>query len=95
MAGFAAERTIDAPAERVWALLVDAEGYPVWNPSVVSVQGTIAPGERIRLVSTVNPKRAFVLKVSDVQPPHRMVWSSGMPLGLFRGEARHPAPPSP
>ena len=54
-------------------------------PSVVSLRGRIASGEKIELVSTVNPKRRFVLSVSQVEPERRMVWSSGMPLGLFRG----------
>jgi hypothetical protein len=36
-------------------------------------------------VSTVNPDRTFALKVAELVPSKRMVWSSGMPLGLFRG----------
>lgn len=32
-----AERVIEAPAERVWALMVDAGGYGEWNPFVVAV----------------------------------------------------------
>jgi hypothetical protein len=30
-------------------------------------------------------ERTFSLTVSDVEPPNAMVWSDGMPLGLFRG----------
>jgi hypothetical protein len=51
----------------------------------VSLDGEIAEGNRIRLVSKVNPKRAFKLTVSELQEPAHMVWSDGMPLGLFRG----------
>jgi len=39
----------------------------------------------VRLVSTVNPKRTFNLRVTEFGPPHRLTWASGMPLGLFRG----------
>lgn len=82
---YAAECTIEAPPERVWALLTDAAGYPSWNPTVVSIDGRIAAGERIRLVSTLSPKRTFTLTVAEAEAPRRMVWSDGMPLGLFRG----------
>jgi len=82
---FAVERTIEAAADQVWTLLADAERYPSWNPTVVSLRGRIADGERIELVSTLNPKRTFKLQVTDVEPARRMVWQSGMPFGLFRG----------
>jgi hypothetical protein len=78
-------RTINAGPARVWRLLTNAEGYSRWNPTVVSLRGRIAPGEKIELVSMVNAKRRFVLTVSDVEPERQMVWSSGLPLGLFRG----------
>src|SRR6476469_9605692 len=79
------ERRIDAPPERVWALLADASTYGAWNRAVVSIEGTIATGSTISLVSIANPKRAFKLHVADVAAPNRMVWSNGMPFGLFSG----------
>jgi len=85
MTTYSVTRTIDAPAERVWALLTDASGYTTWNPTIVSLEGSIAEGNTIALVSTLNPKRTFKLKVSDVEPPRSMIWSDGMPLGLFQG----------
>jgi hypothetical protein len=78
-------RTIDAAPQRVWALLTDAGSYADWNPAVVSIEGPIALGGTISLVSIVNPKRTFKLTVSELEPPRRMVWSDGMPLRLFRG----------
>jgi uncharacterized protein YndB with AHSA1/START domain len=68
-------------------LLVDAPGYKAWNASVVSIDGTIEPGRTIKLVSAVAPSRTFVLKVTTVDPPHRLVWTGGMPFGAVR---RHP-----
>ncbi len=78
-------RTIDAPAETVWALLTDAAGYPGWNTAVIRITGTITAGTKIELVSIANPKRAFKLTVTSMTPPSDMVWSDGMPLGLFTG----------
>lgn len=82
---YAVRKTINASPERVWALLTDASSYPEWNKSVVSLQGRIDVGETIKLVSVLDPKRTFKLKVAELDRPTRMVWSSGMPLGLFRG----------
>jgi hypothetical protein len=78
-------RKIEAPAQRAWNLLTDAESYREWNPSIVSLQGPITEGGTISLVSTVNPKRTFRLEVTEMTAPTRMVWSDGMPLGLFKG----------
>lgn len=82
---YSVERAIDASPQRVWELLADADAYPRWNPAVVSLSGRIADGETIKLVSTVNAGRTFSLAVSNVEPASGMVWSDGMPLGLFRG----------
>ena len=38
---------IDAPPERVWAVLADTARYGEWNPFVRRLDGTIAVGERI------------------------------------------------
>ncbi|MEM7273991.1 MAG: SRPBCC domain-containing protein [Actinomycetota bacterium] len=80
------EEKINAPVETVWALLGDASTWKSWNPTIISIDGTIAVGQKVALVSTLNPKRTFKLSVTEVAPNQRMVWSDGMPLGLFKGE---------
>jgi hypothetical protein len=77
---------IDASPEAIWSVLTDAPGYADWDSGVVRVEGTIAPQEKIKVVSEANPKRAFPVKVTEFAPGERMVWSGGMPLGLFKGE---------
>jgi hypothetical protein len=76
---------ISAPPETVWALVTDAPGYADWDSGVVRVEGKIAPGEKIKVVSEANPKRAFPVKVTEFVQPSAMTWSGGMPLGLFKG----------
>ena len=76
---------IDATPEAVWAVLTDAPAYADWDSGVVRVEGRIAPQEKITVVSEANPKRAFPVTVTEFAPGERMVWSGGMPLGLFRG----------
>ena len=82
---YAGASSISAPPDQVWTRLTDAASYPQWNPTVVKIDGTIALGRQIKLVSTLDPKRTFKLKVAELDAPRRMVWSSGMPLGLFTG----------
>ncbi|MEM9467587.1 MAG: SRPBCC domain-containing protein [Actinomycetota bacterium] len=82
---YAVERTIAAPSEIVWRLLTDAGSYLDWNDAVVSITGPIAEGRDIELVSIADPKRTFTLHVEEIIEPARMVWTDGMPLGLFRG----------
>ena len=82
---YTVSRRINASPEKVWALLTDASTYAAWNRAVVSIEGTIATGNTVSLVSTANPKRTFKLHVAEMTAPNRMVWSDGMPLGLFSG----------
>ena len=76
---------IKAPVKVLWDILVDASSWPAWNTTVDKVDGIIAPGETVTVFTKVNPGRAFPVKVSEFAPPHRMVWTGGMPLGLFKG----------
>jgi hypothetical protein len=85
MKSYEAAATIAAEPERVWAVLTDAPAYTEWDSGVEKVEGRIAPGERIKVISAANPGRAFPVKVSGFEPPRGMTWSGGMPLGLFKG----------
>jgi hypothetical protein len=85
MRSYDAEATIEAPPEAVWAVLTDAPAYAQWDSGVQRVEGTIAPGEKIKVVSEANPGRAFPVKVTAFEPARAMTWSGGMPLGLFKG----------
>jgi hypothetical protein len=85
MKSYEASSTIAAGADAIWAILTDAPAYADWDSGVRSVEGTIAPGEKLKLVSEANPKRAFALEVTGFEPGRSMTWSGGMPLGLFKG----------
>jgi hypothetical protein len=85
MTTYSVSRTINATPQTVWSLITDGPTYPEWNPAVLALTGRIEDGERIELVSIVNPDRKFKLNVSNVDPPRSMVWWDGMPLGLFKG----------
>ena len=82
---FEARSTINASPEKVWAVLTDSERFPDWDSGIDKVEGKIAPGATIKLFVKVNPGRAFPLKVAEFAAPRRLVFSGGMPLGLFKG----------
>jgi hypothetical protein len=75
---YSVPRLIDAPVDRVWGLLVDVAEQARWNKTLVSIEGQIVDGDTVTLVSTLNPKRTFSLRVSDMSAPDRMIWSDGI-----------------
>lgn len=80
---YATRVEIDAPAERVWAILADLDRYSTWNPFTPKVETSFEVGTPI------------VLHVSfDGQPPRRQVetlrrWAPGEELrwGMTMGPA--------
>lgn len=88
MKSYEANAVIDAAPDQIWAVLTDVSAYPRWDSGVEKVEGVegaVSPGAKIKVYSEANPGRAFAVKVSELVPGERMVWSGGMPLGLFRG----------
>ena len=86
MKSFSVRTLIRATPERIWALLTDAAGYTRWNNTVNKVEGKIVPGGSVTVHPKINPGRAFPVKVTEFEPSRRMVWTGGMPLGIFKGE---------
>ena len=78
-------QTIDASPEAVWAVLSDGPGFVSWESGIEKFEGSIALGNKVKLYSEASPGRAFPLKVTTMEPARKMVFSGGMPLGLFKG----------
>jgi hypothetical protein len=85
MKSYEASSTIAAAPEAIWAILTDAPSYSQWDSGVQRLEGTIAPGERLKVTSEVNPKRAYRVKVTRFEPGRAMAWTGGAPLGLMKG----------
>ena len=85
MKHYESSATIDAGPDAIWRVLTDAPGYATWDSGVDRVEGTIAPGETIKVHSQATPGRAFRVKVTGYEAGRSMTWSGGMPLGLFKG----------
>ena len=69
---------IQADPETIWGLLTNAENYPTWNSTVISIDGNIALGEKIQLKSCLDPKRVFKLTVKEFVPEKKLVWGDAM-----------------
>ena len=88
-------KVISAAPEVVWEKLTDIGALVAGGLGIVSLTGEMRAGGRLKLVSEVAPGRAFALKVTEFVPGQRMVWTSGMPFGLFKGERTFTLTPVP
>lgn len=86
MKSFSSSTMINASPEKIWGILTDGSRWTEWNTTVDRLEGRIASGEKIKVHAKISPGRAFPVKVSELVPGQRMVWTGGMPLGLFKGE---------
>ncbi|MCH9815940.1 MAG: SRPBCC domain-containing protein [Actinomycetia bacterium] len=84
---------INAPADRVWDLLIDPQWWAAADNGIVSLQGDIRRNSKIALVSEVSP-RTFKLRIEVFEPQTLMVWTGGAPLGLLRGERTYRVTPT-
>lgn len=70
---------IEAPADRVWEILVDVERYGEWNPFTTRVDTSLEVGSPVDLYVTLGP---FKLKqpelIQDVVPPSLLAWGMVM-----------------
>src|SRR5579883_2659725 len=73
------EIDIHADADHIFSILTNAAEYPKWNSTIISLQGEIALGKKLKLVSTLDPKRTFKLTVRELEAPRRLAW--GDPMG--------------
>jgi hypothetical protein len=85
MLTYSASTTINATPEVVWDILTDAAHYTEWDENMLKLEGRIAPGEALTIYTKLDPQRAFKPGVVEFEPQRKMVWSSGMPMGLFKG----------
>jgi len=74
---------IKADAAIVWTLLTNAADFPRWNSTILSIEGDIKQGEKIKLKSTLDPKRAFKLIVKEFEPEIKLSWGDGKGIRTY------------
>jgi uncharacterized protein YndB with AHSA1/START domain len=85
---------IQAPPEKIWALLTRADDMVRWNSTLTSVEGNVELGGTVRMRVPEAPGRTFKVKVTKFDPNREMVWRDGNPV-MFLGERTYSLTPSP
>ena len=79
---------IDAPAERVWQIVIDFAQYSDWNPFIVRAAGEPRVGERLDITIAAPDVKpvSFRPRVLDVEPGRLIRWKGKLWVpGLFDG----------
>jgi uncharacterized protein YndB with AHSA1/START domain len=84
---------ISATPEQVWPVLTDTDAWPDWDSGVIKIDGRLALGQKLSITVSVNPGRAFPVKVERLTEPEQVVFAGGMPLGLFTGRRTYTLTP--
>lgn len=73
-----AEILIDAPAEKVWAVLTDLRNWPSWNPEVseVSMYGEFEPETDFRWKAS---GVTILSRLQEIKPHNRILWTGKSP----------------
>ena len=80
---------IDAPAERVWAILTDFARFPEWNPTIRRARGELRPGARLEVHQQPPGYRGRTSRpaVVGLEPGCEFRWLGQVgPQALFSGE---------
>jgi hypothetical protein len=80
---------VDAPASRVWDVLVDLPAYPQWNPFIVKAEGKVAVGETLSLRMALPGWEPITIqpRLLVVEPERELRWKGRLLVpGLFDGE---------
>lgn len=78
---------IDAPKEKVWAILTDFESFPQWNPFVIKLTGKPQAGARLEATLQPAGQKPTVFKpvLQQCQQNEALSWLGSMPLNMFNG----------
>ena len=70
------EIQIEADPAEVWAVLMDFDRYPDWNPFLVDVRGDAQPGERLRVTLSPPGGRRITMRptVTELVPGRVFEW---------------------
>ncbi len=77
-------RTIDAPAARIWAELLDIGKWPEWKPFIPAVSwrgGAVGVGSEFKMNIRVKGRVAVPVKVKvlRMEAPAYVAWTGGIP----------------
>ncbi len=71
------EVDIDAPAQRVWTILLNFSSYAMWNPSIRAMRGRAERGAPLELDVPLLPNGGCVhvhATLTELDSPRRLCW---------------------
>jgi hypothetical protein len=83
------EVEIDAPPERVWAVLTDFAAYHEWNPFITQISGPLRENAQLNVHISVPEGSEFKMKptLRRCEPNAELSWLGHLFIkGLFDGE---------
>lgn len=89
MRDFSITIDINAAPQRVWEVMLDAERWPEWTPSVTSVElldKSMAVGNRALIRQPELPPAKF--RITALEPGRSFTWATGYP-GIVFVHAHH------
>ncbi|MDX1351242.1 MAG: SRPBCC domain-containing protein [Putridiphycobacter sp.] len=81
--------SIQASASEVWAVLTDFEKYPMWNPFITSISGSVVEGKKItaRIIPEGSKGMTFKPVILVKKEKEELKWIGNLFFkGLFDGE---------
>lgn len=85
------EITIHASPEKIWKILSDFQNYPVWNPFITEIQGSVEEGNQIQVKIEPKDGKAMIFKpvVLSKKENKELKWLGKLLFkGIFDGEHR-------
>lgn len=77
---------INAPIEKVWAILTDFDRYEEWNPLIGKIWGTIQEN-RIAFAHIVPLKSVFPIRIKSFKSQQSIIWQGkAFSANLMMGE---------
>jgi hypothetical protein len=89
---------VDAPAEKVWEVLIDFDRWAEWNPSIPSIEGEPRVGSTVAMTLAMpgRPSAKVKAKLTQVEPDRRLVWDGNIGMDrLFAGHREFLIEPQP
>ena len=72
---------IEATPEAVWAVLMDWDAYPSWNPFIRAIAGKAKVGGRIRVrIGLPVGSVPITATVTRLMPDAEIIWHSALPI---------------
>jgi hypothetical protein len=77
---------VQAPAEVIWQIMADIEGWSVWNPLYPKAEGTLRIGQTLTLTLALpgEPLQTIQPEIIDWVPNDQIHWKLSAMRGLVR-----------